>query len=103
MNIDAKALDMCLDWFGKNEAERGFSKDIVKLISKEDIGEYHRRVYLVAYTDRNDSNGVYIIRIFGEGDSLSLSQDYEYTTSSPNMSFKQVVSLIEQILNNIKS
>ena len=100
MNLEEIMLTACLSWFGKTEKDRGFSENEVHLIDKEDIDGYHKRIYLVAFTDYEGYANIYLIRIWGyDTDNLSLSEDYYCTTNKTDELLKHIAPLINKVIS----
>ena len=93
-NVENMYLDKLKDWFGVKEFGDSFS---VSKFHSADIGvDYHERYFLVTEddSDSKDFIHIYIIRMFGFDDNISLSVDYDKRMKSDEV-LENLVDIIK--------
>ena len=102
MNINDEMLEKCIDWLTDSEDNRSFYEQSTHLIHKEDIENYHRRIYLVTYVDKDKIFNIHLIRVWKyNNETLSLSEDFKQSTDSMEDLPKYISSLITTITDQI--
>ena len=91
-------LDKVLNWLGITELTDNIT---IESLWYNSIDSYHERVYLV--TEKHASEplvDVYLLRLFGFGNNISLSQDYSKCLSFDEM-IVELPKIIRLVIDNI--
>lgn len=99
VEVENMYLDKLKDWFDVIEFGDNFS---VNKFHSLDIGDYHERYFLVTEDDSysKDFIHIYMIRMFGLNDEISLSVDYDKHMKS-NEVLENLLDIIKIAYNKI--